>query len=208
MRCPNPGLYNGSKAHGLPSGTYVFFSVLRRRLFPCRNRVCPLFSEHRPHPKGGCWGPRTRPLRLAGAREGGPPGNGEGGEQRDEQRARRSNSRCLLLTGEPHPLRHQRRPANGRAGKAGLTSKGPRGGATRGGRDVEGGQHLTDSSLKPILCETSPLSSLLGSVRRPTFSSSTPPHSFASRPASPPPLCGQITAGKRRGPKRQARVEP
>lgn len=102
MRCPNPGLYNGSKAQGLPSGTYVFFSVLRGRLFPCRNRVCPPFSEHRPHPKGGCWGPRTRPLRLAGARGGGPPGNGEGGKA--ERRATRAALKPAL------PSAHGRTP--------------------------------------------------------------------------------------------------
>lgn len=89
-------------------------------------------------------GPRTRPPEVGGS----PRGRAarEHGKQREERRARRSNSRRLLLTGKPHPLRHQRRPANGRAGKAGLTSEGPRGGATRGGRDVEGGLHLTDRS--------------------------------------------------------------
>lgn len=175
--------------------------------YPEVERGCALpFPSTDPILRGGYRGPMPRLLSLAGARGGGPPGNG--GKRREEQRARLSNSRRLQLTGEPHPLRHQRRPANGRAGKTGLSSEGPRGGATRGGRDVQGGLHLTDSSLQPILREASPLSSLLGSVRRPTFSSSTPPYSFASRPASPPPLCGQITAGKRRGPKRQARVEP
>lgn len=190
---PRPRAY-----HPAPSRSFA-------SAYPEVETGCALpFPSTNPILRGGYRGPKPRPLRLAGARGGGPPGNG--GKQREERRARLSNSRRLQLTGEPHPLRHQRRPANGRAGKAGLTSEGPRGGATRGGRDVQGGLHLTDSSLQPILREASPLSSLRGSVRRPTFSSSTPP--FASRPASPPPLCGQITAGKRRGPERQARVEP
>jgi hypothetical protein len=78
-----------------------------------------------------------------------------------------------------------------------------------GGREVEGGLRLIDSSLEPILHVTY-LSNLRCWAQ---FSvplappSSPPPQSFSTRPTSPPPLCGQIAAGKRRGPKRQTRVE-
>lgn len=105
----------------------------------------------------------------------------EPGTQREKERegraarARRSNSRRLQSTGEPHPLRHQRRPANGRAGKAGLASEGPGGGAARGGREAGGGLRLTDSSFQPIPGEASPLASLPDSALGPAFSSATPP---------------------------------
>lgn len=75
----------------------------------------------------------------------------------------------------------------GEPDRPGLQARVREGGATRGGREVEGGLHLTDSSLQPIPRAASLLSSLLGSVLRPTFSSSTP-HPSDSLLCVPPRL--------------------
>lgn len=79
----------------------------------------------------------------------------------------------------------------------------------KGSRELEGGLRLIDSSFERIL-HAAFLRSLFYSAL--LFVPPPPPPPLSSclstLPTSPPPLCGQIAAEKRRGPKRRARVEP
>lgn len=159
--------------------------------------------------EGRVLGPQAEALKVGGS----PRGAGHQGTREAEQRVARA---ALKLA---PPLAHARAPPS-------PSPKAPSQWASRKGRARERGtgrgshargkgrrrRAALDGQLTPAnppcgfsaffcagLCSTSHL----------LFLPPTPPtHSSASRPASPPPLCGQITAGKRRGPKRQARVEP
>lgn len=136
---------------------------------------------------GGCWSPTPRALEVGGS----PRGAGHQGTREAEQRAARA---ALKLA---PPVAHARAPPSpspkapsqwaSRKGRARKRGTG-RGGAARGGREGEGGLRLTDGSLQPILLAASPLASVLGSVLRPTFPSSSPPPLRLTplRPAPPP----------------------
>ena len=143
---------------------------------------------------------------MAGAGGGGPL---RIRGKRKKAAARRAQPRATTrLRSAPHPHRHQRRPANERVGRAGSAGSALGGGAAGGEREVEGGVHLMDGCSNQFSLWL--LFALLsaGFSSCPTSSSSTPPFSlFFDPPHSLPPLCGQIAAGKRRGPKRRARVE-
>lgn len=137
-------------------------------------------SDPRRH--AGGWGPRPRAPRLAGARGGGPPGNGGSGEP--------SAARAALKLAPPSA--HGRTPPSpspkapsqwaSRKGRACERETGRGSRAGWGGREAEGGRRLTDSAPQPIRREAPPLPSLLGSVLRPAFAPSAP----RPRPAPPP----------------------